>query len=48
MPEEPETENEREAVDERETDGDRPEQLEELDEEQLPGLDPWLPPPSEE
>jgi hypothetical protein len=34
--------------DEDEREDDEPEQLEELDEEELPGLDPWLPPPSEE
>jgi hypothetical protein len=33
---------------ERDDEQDEPEQLEELDEEPLPGLDPWLPPPPEE
>jgi hypothetical protein len=33
---------------EREDENEEPEQLEELDGEQLPGLDPWLPPPPEE
>jgi hypothetical protein len=27
---------------------DEEQQLEELNDEQLPGLDPWLPPPSED